>query len=224
MSYTVAFVDDKRINRNDFERKIHMVEGLSLVFSAGSGHECMDILEGMAPEKLPQVIFMDLEMPEMDGIETIRLAKTLNPGIFFLALTVFDDDDRIFEAITAGASGYLLKHEPAHILKDAVVNVLEYGGAPMSPSIARKTLQLLSKATTPGTETPSAAIPGHITDREKEILSHLVKGWDAKKIAVYLEVSTLTVRTHIARIYHKLHINSRAQAISLAYRNKWFDR
>ncbi|ODS83771.1 MAG: hypothetical protein ABS46_05670 [Cytophagaceae bacterium SCN 52-12] len=224
MSYTVAFVDDKRINRNDFERKIHMVEGLSLVFSAGSGHECMEILEGMAPGKLPQVIFMDLEMPEMDGIETIRLAKTLNPEIFFLALTVFDDDDRIFEAITAGASGYLLKHEPAHVLKEAVINVLEYGGAPMSPSIARKTLQLLSKITPPESEAQSAAIPGHITDREKEILSHLVKGWDAKKIAAHLDVSTLTVRTHIARIYHKLHINSRAQAISLAYRNKWFDR
>ncbi len=224
MSYTVAFVDDKRINRNDFERKIHMVEGLSLVFSVGSGHECMEILEGLPPEKLPQVVFMDLEMPGMDGIETIRLAKTLNPEIFFLALTVFDDDDRIFEAITAGASGYLLKHEPAQVLKDAVINVLEYGGAPMSPSIARKTLQLLSKATPPEAEANSTVIPGHITDREKEILGHLVKGWDAKKIASHLDVSILTVRTHIARIYQKLHINSRAQAISLAYRNKWFDR
>lgn len=89
---------------------------------------------------------MDLEMPHMNGIETISLAKSLYPEIHFVVLTVFDDDEKIFEAIKAGASGYLLKHEPAAVLQEAVMNVLEFGGAPMSPAIARKALQLMSKA------------------------------------------------------------------------------
>lgn len=223
MTYTVAFVDDKRINRSDFERKMKMIEGVSLLFMAENGHDCLEKLKGMPPDKLPNVIFMDLEMPGLDGIETIRLAKSLNPQIVFLALTVFDDDDRIFEAIKAGASGYLLKHEPAQTLKDSVVNVIEFGGAPMSPSIARKTLQILSRSTQPDSITPKASpLPDLITEREKEILNFLVKGWDAKKIASVLEVSTLTVRTHVANIYTKLHINSRAQAMRLAHQNKWF--
>lgn len=224
MPYTLAFVDDKRINRNDFERKIGMVDGLAIVFLAENGHDCLEKLKNLPVEKLPQVIFMDLEMPGLDGIETIRLAKPLNPQVHFLALTVFDDDDRIFEAIRAGASGYLLKHEPARALKEAIVSVTEHGGAPMSPSIARKALGLLSKSTAPASGREAAEIPGQITEREKEILNYLVKGWDAKRIAAFLDVSVLTVRTHIANIYGKLHINSRSQAISIAHHNKWFEK
>ena len=165
---------------------------------------------------------MDLKMPEMDGIETIRIAKSLYPQIHFIVLTIFDDDVKIFDAIKAGASGYLLKHEPASVLEEAVVDILETGGAPMSPAIARKALQLLSRST--HAEKGSAAvneIPESITLREKEILQHMVSGWDAKRIAAELNISTLTVRKHIANIYDKLHVSSRAQIMMLAHKNKW---
>lgn len=166
---------------------------------------------------------MDLEMPQLNGIETIRHAKALYPQVHFIVLTVFDDDDKIFEAIRAGASGYLLKHESAAMLEDAVVNVLETGGAPMSPAIARKALQLLSRAPEQqdAAKAESSNLPVNITEREKEILQLMVNGWDAKTIASELSLSVLTVRKHIANIYDKLHVNSRAQVISLAHRNNW---
>jgi DNA-binding NarL/FixJ family response regulator len=159
-------------------------------------------------------------MPEMDGIETISIAKSLYPQIHFIVLTVFDDDEKIFEAIKAGASGYLLKHEPANVLRDAIINVLEFGGAPMSPAIARKAMKMLGKSTA-AAEAASGTLPTAITDRESEILQHMVNGWDAKRIASALNISVLTVRKHIANIYEKLHVNSKAQVISLAHRNKW---
>ena len=156
----------------------------------------------------------------MDGIEAIRLAKSLYPQIHFIVLTVFDDDEKIFEAIKAGASGYLLKHEPASVLRDAIINLLEFGGVPMSPAIARKALQLLSKSAA-AEATTGIPLPHSITEREQEILQHMVNGWDAKRIASELNLSVLTVRKHIANIYDKLHVNSRAQVINMAHKNKW---
>jgi DNA-binding NarL/FixJ family response regulator len=201
-------------------QKLKVAVNLQLVFSASNGHECLQQLKGIPHHSLPQVIFMDLEMPEMDGIETISIAKSLYPQIYFIVLTVFDDDEKIFEAIKAGASGYLLKHEPAAVLQDAVSTVVESGGAPMSPAIARKTLHLLSKTAVAG-DTTSGVMPDAITDREQEILQYMVNGWDAKRISSVLSISVLTVRKHIANIYEKLHVNSKAQIISLAHKNKW---
>jgi DNA-binding NarL/FixJ family response regulator len=223
MDFTIALVEDNKINRNTFMQKIKMFPNLHLLFAADNGNTCMEELKGLPHQQLPQVIFMDLEMPEMDGIETIRLAKSLYPHIHFIVLTVFDDDEKIFEAIKAGASGYLLKHEPAGILQDAIVNILESGGAPMSPAIARKALQLLSLSTArvDSTQNHNNALPQAITDREKEILQFMVNGWDAKRIASELNLSVLTVRKHIANIYDKLHVNSKAQVISMAHKNNW---
>jgi len=163
-------------------------------------------------------------MPLMDGIQTIALAHSLYPAIHFIVLTVFDDDDKIFNAIQAGASGYLLKHESAAVLQDAIHNALEHGGAPMSPAIARKTLQLLNRTSNESlSAAPNASsIPDTITKREKEILEYMVHGWDAKRIASVINISTFTVRKHIANIYDKLHINSKAQAMSLAHKENWF--
>ncbi len=222
MKFSVALTEDNKINRNTFMQKIKLFPNLTLVFSAENGHQCLEELKGLPHQHLPQVIFMDLEMPEMDGIETIRLAKSLYPHIHFIVLTVFDDDEKIFEAIKAGASGYLLKHENAAVLQDAIVTILEFGGAPMSPAIARKALQLLS---TSGSRTETTVntgtFPEAITDREKEILQLMINGWDAKRIATELNLSVLTVRKHIANIYYKLHVNSRAQVISMAHKNNW---
>ena len=133
----------KRVNRHNIAEKIKQFEDLQLCFTAVNGNDCLEQLKGLPLNKLPQVIFMDIEMPEMNGIEAIAIAKSLYPQIHFIVLTVFDDDDKIFEAIKAGAYGYMLKHEPAAALHDAILIVMEYNGAPMSPAIARKALQLL---------------------------------------------------------------------------------
>jgi DNA-binding NarL/FixJ family response regulator len=220
-SIKIALTEDNLINRNTFLQKINHLDGYELVFVARNGHECLEQLKSLTDPQRPAVIFMDLEMPQMDGSETIAIARTLYPNIHFLVLTIFDDDEKIFEAIKAGAAGYLLKHEPAQVLSDAVSSVLEYGGAPMSPAIARKALQMLSKSPH-HVESQNSAFPYGITEREKSILQHMVSGWDAKRIASALDLSVLTVRKHIANIYEKLHIHSKAEAISLAYREGWF--
>jgi DNA-binding NarL/FixJ family response regulator len=223
MNFIVALAEDNNVNRNTFLQKIQVLGNMQVAFIAGNGHECLEQLKGTPDHKLPQVIFMDLEMPQMNGIETIRLAKVMYPGIHFIVLTVFDDDEKIFEAIKAGASGYLLKHEPAGVLQEAITNVIEFGGAPMSPAIARKALQLMSRSSVKGMEEPKRTIPEMITAREEDILKHMVNGWDAKRIAATLEISVLTVRKHIANIYEKLHVQSKAEVIKMAHRQKWFD-
>ncbi|MEO5890976.1 MAG: response regulator transcription factor [Ferruginibacter sp.] len=221
MKVRIALTEDNFINRNTFVQKIKAYPELYLVFSSENGHECLEELKGLPLQLLPEVIFMDLEMPEMDGIEAIQIAKSMYPQIHFIVYTIFDDDEKIFEAIKAGASGYLLKHEPAGVIRDAIVNVLEFGGAPMSPAIARKTMHLLSKSTHEKEVHTDSTIPKIITEREQEILQHLVNGWDAKRTATELNLSVLTVRKHIANIYTKLHVTSKAQVISLAHKNKW---
>ena len=222
MLFTVALAEDNRVNRNTFLQKIKSYPAIQLVFESEDGNDFLEQLQGLPHNKLPQVVFMDLEMPGMDGVAAIRIGKTLFPQIHFIVLTVFDDDEKIFEAIRAGASGYLLKHEPATVLKEAIENVMESGGAPMSPAIARKALLLLS--TTPAAKIDAPAntqLPETVTERELEILKHTVNGWDAKRIASELDLSVLTVRKHIANIYQKLHVNSKAQIITLAHKNKW---
>lgn len=224
MVFRVAFAEDNRVNRNTFLQKISGDAAIDLVFESEDGNDFLEQLQGLPHAKLPHVVFMDLEMPGLDGVATIRIAKTLFPQIHFIVLTVFDDDEKIFEAIRAGASGYLLKHEPAVVLKEAIENVMESGGAPMSPAIARKALQLLSVVPKAGPESMagnSSSLPGTITEREYEILKHTVNGWDAKRIAAALNLSVLTVRKHVANIYQKLHVNSKAQIINLAHKNKW---
>jgi len=219
-NYTLALAEDHKVNRTTFLQKIKTYDQLHLVFTAENGDDCLEQLKGLPHNQLPQVIFMDLEMPQLDGIQTIAIGKSLYPQVHYIVLTVFDDDEKIFEAIKAGASGYLLKHEPAAVLLDAVINIMEYGGAPMSPAIARKALSLLSKSAA-GEASATTAFPARITEREKEILQHMINGWDAKRICSALDLSVLTVRKHIANIYEKLHVNSKAQIISLAHKNKW---
>jgi DNA-binding NarL/FixJ family response regulator len=221
MKYIIALAEDNRVNRNTFLQKVKLFTDTELIFVAENGNQCLEELKGLPHHKLPQVIFMDIEMPQMDGIETIRLAKSVYPQIHFIVLTIFDDDEKIFEAIKAGASGYLLKHEPAEKLRDSILNVLEHGGAPMSPAIARKTLRLLNVLIPAAVTEEGSPLPAAITEREEEILKHMVNGWDAKRISTELDISVLTIRKHIANIYQKLHVNSKAQVISMAHKNKW---
>ncbi|MEO8116606.1 MAG: response regulator transcription factor, partial [Bacteroidota bacterium] len=183
---------------------------------------CLQELEGLPAQNLPQIIFMDIEMPVLNGIQTIATGKVLYPQIHFIILSSFDDDDKIFEAIKAGAEGYLLKHESAATLKDAVTNVLEFSGAPLSPGIARKTLQLLSKTSSIKDTKKISAPPEILSQREIEILQYTVNGLDAKRIGDILNISVHTVRKHISNIYEKLHVQSKAQIIKLAHNHKWF--
>lgn len=214
----IGITDDKSINRKNIADKINQFTDVKLSFSAVNGKDCLEQLKGLPLEKMPQVIFMDIEMPEMDGIQTISIARSLYPHIFFIVLTIFDDDDKIFEAIRAGAHGYLLKDESAAVLYNAIATVVEYGGAPLSPAIARKALQLLSNASVNMPEKKNSDnIASLLSDREIEILQHTVKGYDAKRIAELTGISVLTVRKHVANIYQKLHVNSKAQAMKIAY-------
>lgn len=217
----IALVDDNPINHRSFLQKVIPFPDLQLSVSAFSGHEFLEKLKGLPLHQLPLVVFMDIEMPGLNGIDTIKLAKSIYPSIFFVVLTVFEDDDTIFEAIQAGACGYLLKHESHLSIREAITEILEYGGAPMSPAIARKTLKLLGQRKNEDTQINPSIIDTLISEREKEVLLHLVNGYDAKRIAEITEISTLTVRKHIANIYTKLHVNSKAQIISMAHKNNW---
>ena len=216
----IALVEDNTISRKSFLEKAALIPEWKIVFTADNSNDCMQKLKSLRENLLPQVVFMDIEMPGISGSQTIAIAKNIYPQIFFIALTVFDEEDKIFEVIKAGACGYLLKHEGHLVLKDAVTNVLEHGGSPMSPAVARKTLQLLSKMPEVSAKEGSN-LPDYMTAREKEILQYTVTGWDAKRIAAKLDISVLTVRKHISNIYDKLHIRSKAEVISMAHKNNW---
>lgn len=218
----IALAEDTAVNRQSFLRKLPLMEQTELVFIASNGHDCLEQLKGLPHSRRPDVVFMDLEMPGMDGIEAISIARPLYPSIHFIVLTVFDDDDKVFAAIQAGAEGYLLKHESAEVLQEAALNVVEFGGAPMSPAIARRTLTLLRRAQMPHVPAVSTERPHGISDRELEVLQLMVSGLDAKSIATEMKLSVFTVRKHIANVYDKLHVSSKAQVISLAHKEGWF--
>jgi DNA-binding NarL/FixJ family response regulator len=225
MPTLIAFADDNAVNRKTFINKVSHHPDLSIVITGENGNDFLAQLKGLPFEKHPAVVFMDIEMPEMDGIQTITIGKALYPHIHFIVLTVFDDDEKIFEAIRAGATGYLLKDEKAEAIRSAIDSVMLYGGAPMSPAIARKALEILSKSQRFGYATANRQneMESMLSTREREILQYTIKGLDAKRIADVLDLSVNTVRKHIANIYLRLHVNSKAQLMHLAHELKWFN-
>lgn len=204
-------------------QNLHGIANIDIVLEAVNGLDFLEKIKAVSNHQVPQVVLIDLDMPVMNGIETIAIANIRFPAIKFIVLTVFDDDEKIFEAIKAGASGYLLKDDAPDMLLDAIHNAYELNGAPMSPAIARKTLLWLKQGAQPypTQSTTTDHLRNSLTDREQEILKYLVEGQDYKKIASTLFISPQTVRTHISRIYEKLHINSKAQAIQLAHKYNW---
>ena len=159
-------------------------------------------------------------MPVLDGISTISLSSIRYPSIKFIVLTIYEDNDKIFDAIKAGASGYLLKEDKAINIVDAIANVIEYDGIPMSPAIARRAMKLLS-GITQNNSTLEKIEDYQLSSREIQILKEIVGGNNPADIAEKLFISPNTVRTHVNNIYKKLHLNSRAQVISLAHKNNW---
>jgi DNA-binding NarL/FixJ family response regulator len=217
----IALVDDNYVNRNSFIQKITQYEDIDVCIMSENGHAFLETIKGLPLQMLPAVVFMDIEMPGLNGIETIRLAKPIHDEMHFIVLTVFEDEENIFEAIQAGASGYLLKHEEPDTLRNAIDEVLEFGGAPMSPAIARKTLKLLGQQPAQEKKPADSLLQILLSEREREVLQHMVNGYDAKRIAELMQISTLTVRKHIANMYEKLHVNSKAQIMTMAHKNNW---
>jgi len=218
----IAITDDKMVNRKTVRQNLADALGIQIIFEATNGEEFLEKMEMLAPDVHPHLVLMDIDMPLMNGIEAIAAGTIKYPFIKFLVLTVFDDDTRIFEAIQAGASGYLLKDDSAAQLIEAVNNAVEYNSVPMSPAIARKTLQWMKNGGVPAKSESDDPMPKEIlSDRETTVLKLMVDGLDYKKIAAALFISPLTVRTHTTKIYEKLHVNSKAQAIQMAHKFKW---
>jgi DNA-binding NarL/FixJ family response regulator len=163
----------------------------------------------------PDVILMDIDMPVMNGIEATAIVKKHYPTIQILMQTVFDDDNKIFNAIKAGASGYLLKEAIGKNLVDAIQEVY-LGGSPMSPGVARKVLsQFQSNVSQPKEDY-------NLSKREKEVLEYLVLGLSYKMIASKMNITYDTVRAHIKKIYEKLHVSSMTEAVAKAISSKMF--
>ncbi|MBL0913545.1 MAG: response regulator transcription factor [Bacteroidia bacterium] len=214
----IAIVDDKSNIRAAMKEYME-ARGFSVLFTCENGADFIDNLKELPRERHPQAVLMDIDMPVKNGIQTVQEASVIYPDIKFLMLTVFDDDDKIFEAIKAGALGYFLKDEKPDNIARGIHEALELGGSPMSPRIARKALTLLMQP-------PAAEQAGkedtNLSEREMEILRLLVEGYDYREVADKLFISPHTVRKHIANIYEKLHVSSKVQAVKLALKKRWF--
>ena len=189
-------------------------EKFEIIYRAKNGKEIVDYV---LTNPKPDVILMDIEMPELDGIKATELINSAFPEIKIIILTVFDDDEKLFNAIIAGAAGYLLKDEPIGKIADGIEMVLN-GGAPMSATIASKTLGLLKNSTQSSNN--SEVNNFNLTKREIEILELIKLGYDYNKTAEKLFISPFTVRKHIENIYRKLQVNNKIQAVQKALQNK----
>jgi DNA-binding NarL/FixJ family response regulator len=178
------------------------------------GHAFSDaesLLAALQTYDAPPVILMDIGLPGMSGIDALRAARLISPSTSFIILTIFEDDAKVFDAICAGASGYLLKNSTGKEILQGVRHVLQ-GGASMSASIARRVLEMFPHSASP-------RVDYQLTDREKEILGQLVEGLGTKQIAARLFVSPYTIDTHLKNIYAKLHVHSGTAAVSRALRD-----
>lgn len=209
----VSIVEDNRDIRQALEQIIELSPGFELTGSFGSGE---DALAGI-PHTLPQVVLMDIHLGGIDGIECVRILKRRFPEILFMMCTVYEDDSKIFEALRAGASGYVLKKTTPDKLLDAI-RELQDGGSPMSSQIARKVVATFQYQA-PGDFSEESEHLDSLSRREMEILEMLAKGMIYKEIAQGLYISPETVRKHVYHIYEKLHVNNRVEAI-----NKFFGR
>lgn len=209
MSLKIAIFDDNKNIRESITLLLRTVPGLDVVGSFSHVLDCVADLR----ECKPDIVLMDIEMPGMTGIEAVKLIKKELPHVQVLMQTVFEDDDRVFDSICAGASGYILKNHLNTKLIDSI-NEMKYGGSPMSPSIARKVLAKLQSMTS--YVRPEDAPDYRLTPREKEVLACIVNGLSYKMIADELSISYETVRSHVKKIYEKLHVASLTEAVAKA--------
>ncbi|HYE54821.1 MAG TPA: response regulator transcription factor [Chitinophagaceae bacterium] len=213
----IAIVDDRANNRNILADKLQRSQLFIVCLQAANGEDFLQQMRAAEETNRPHIVLMDLEMPVMDGVTAIASASSLYAEVKFVVLTIFDDDDRIFKAIRAGACGYLLKEESGPVITDMLMNLWESGAGPISPSIAYKILQMVQSAGAPKTEKKIQDDLFNLSDREHEILQLLSQGLDYKEIAHKISISPNTVKKHTINIYQKLHVNSKAQALRIAY-------
>lgn len=203
------FEDNKHLRESLF----YLINGTEGFTCTGAYPDCNDLLFQLK-KSLPNVVLMDIEMPGMNGIEAVKLIKQQFPAIQVLMQTVFHDDNNIFNAICAGASGYILKTTSPAGYVEAIKDVYN-GGSPMTGSIARRVLELFQRNIS-----PAASTDYQLTPKEKEILQQLVKGKSFKMIADAIGSTYETVRTHMKNIYAKLHVNSNTEAVSKVLHEK----
>lgn len=181
---------------------------------AGAYSHCLDLIDNINETK-PDIVIMDIDMPGMNGIEGVKLIRKNFPTLQILMLTVFDDDEKVFSAIKAGAGAYILKNaEPNNLLHS--LSEVYNGGAPMTPNIARKVLQQFQNFL------PGEKKDYHLSIRENEVLGLLVEGLSYKMIASKLDITYDTVRAHMKKIYEKLHVASMTEAVAKAINQKLF--
>ena len=207
----VSIFEDNKHLRETFQYLLSTAEGFSC---AGAYADCSNMINDLGAHPC-DVVLMDIEMPGMNGIEATKFIKKEFPEINILIQTVFYEDEYIFNAICAGASGYILKSTTPDGYLEAIKDV-QAGGSPMTPGIARRVLELFKHNLQP--DTPAKDY--NLTAQEKKILQLLVQGKSYKMIASELFVAMDTVKTHVSNIYAKLHVHSGTEAVSLALRNK----
>jgi DNA-binding NarL/FixJ family response regulator len=210
MNIPIAIVEDNQDIRNALEQIVNMTDGFELLCSCESGEDALIKL----PAFLPKVVLMDIHLGGINGIEVVRQLKDLHPDMLFMMCTVYEEDEKIFEALKAGASGYIIKKTTPSKLLEAIKE-LHQGGAPMSSQIARKVVSAFQNK-------PAVAAEGLsdlLTRRELEILEMLASGLVYKEISDKLFISSETVRKHVYNVYHKLHVSNRVEAV-----NKFFGR
>jgi len=207
MSIDVAIFDDNKDRRESLKYLVDMFDDMHC---AGTFEDCSNVLVDIETTA-PDVVLMDIEMPNVNGIDGVRIIKSAHPEIIVLMQTVFEDDENLFESIKAGASGYLLKKATPEKIIDAIREAME-GGAPMSPSIANKVLRFFQSQPVENTYA--------LTDREKTVLALLVDGLSYKMIADREKISFHTVNSHVRKIYEKLHVHSLGEAVSKALKEK----
>ena len=207
MSISIAIVEDLDVIRNGLKDFISLSTDFLVLGTFKTGEEAVQKL----PEIRPDIVIMDINLPGMNGIECIRQVKDKSPTTQFMMFTVYENDDKVFEALKAGASGYLLKNTGLLHIAESVKELHE-GGSPMSANIARKMVNLVR-----GDSDKKTPFLDLLSNREKEILQLLAKGLLYKEIAEQLNITTGTVRIHIHKIYEKLHVQNRTEAINKAF-------
>jgi len=206
---SVCIVEDNKDIRQALEQIVTMAEGFNMI---GSFPNAEEALIGL-PQLLPQVVLMDINLGRMSGIECVGLLKPKFPEMLFMICTVYEEDEKIFEALAAGANAYILKKTTPSRLLEAI-RELHDGGAPMSSQIARKVVAAFA----PKPQVHNQSLDA-LSNREAEILQLLSKGLLYKEIAHQLNIAQETVRKHVYHIYDKLHVNNRVEAV-----NKYFGR
>lgn len=208
----IAIAEDNSFLAQSLNNKLGLFDDFKVKFHAVDGEELISKLE---INSNVDVILMDIQMPNMDGISATKIISQKFPQIKIIMLTVVDSEQSIYESIQAGAIGYLVKESSPQEIYDSIYEILD-GGAPMSPEIARKAMKIIQN---PDIITKEQ-LNFNLTVREKEVLYHLSKGSNYNQIASNLTISPNTVRTHIEKIYKKLEVHNKAEAIQIAYQNK----